>query len=107
MTDPRLTRHALAPPLPGRRPVTAGQSSDDGTLIAAAKDGDALAMRLLYERYATRVYAVIRRIAPDPSIADDWAQETWARAFRALPRFRGESSFGTWILRIAMKNCGR
>jgi RNA polymerase sigma-70 factor (ECF subfamily) len=77
---------------------------DDAALIAAAKLGDAAALRALYDRHAGRVYAVVRRIAPEDSLADDWAQETWVRAFRALPTFRGESSFGTWILRIAMNS---
>jgi RNA polymerase sigma-70 factor (ECF subfamily) len=77
---------------------------DDATLIAAAKLGDPAALRALYDRHAGRVYAVVRRIAPEESLADDWAQETWVRAFRALPAFRGESSFGTWILRIAMNS---
>jgi RNA polymerase sigma-70 factor (ECF subfamily) len=47
---------------------------------------------------------VVRRIAPEESLADDWAQETWVRAFRALPTFRGDSAFGTWVLRIAMNS---
>lgn len=77
---------------------------DDAALIAAAKLGDSAALRALYERHAGRVYAVVRRVAPEESLADDWAQETWVRAFRALPSFRGESSFSTWILRIAMNS---
>ena len=77
---------------------------DDATLVAAAKAGDATAMRALYDRHAGRVYAVVRRIAPEESLADDWAQETWVRAFRALPSFRGDSAFGTWLLRIAMNS---
>src|SRR5688572_8479552 len=79
-------------------------SRDDAALIAAAKLGDSTALRALYDRHAGRVYAVVRRVAPEESLADDWAQETWVRAFRALPSFRGESSFGTWILRIAMNS---
>ena len=78
--------------------------TNDASLIAAAKLGDPAALRALYDRHAGRVYAVVRRIAPEESLADDWAQETWVRAFRALPTFRGDSSFGTWILRIAMNS---
>jgi RNA polymerase sigma-70 factor (ECF subfamily) len=78
--------------------------ADDDALVAAAKAGDADALRALYDRHAPRVHAVIRRVAPERSLAEDWAQETWVRAFRALPRFRGDSSFGTWILRIAMNS---
>ena len=84
-----------------RRTLT---STDDASLVAEAKLGDPAALRALYDRHAVRVYAVVRRIAPEESLADDWAQETWVRAFRALPTFRGDSSFGTWVLRIAMNS---
>jgi RNA polymerase sigma-70 factor (ECF subfamily) len=77
---------------------------DDAALVAAAKLGDSEALRALYERHAVRVYAVVRRIAPDDSLADDWAQETWVRAFRGLSSFRGDSAFGTWVLRIAINS---
>ena len=85
-------------------PASALTPSDDAALVAAARTGDATAMRALYDRHAGRVYAVVRRIAPEESLADDWAQETWVRAFRALPSFRGDSAFGTWLLRIAMNS---
>jgi len=84
--------------------VTPLAQADDATLVAAAKLGDSAAMRALYDRHAPRVYAVVRRIAPEDSLADDWAQETWVRAFRALPSFRGDSAFGTWVLRIAINS---
>jgi RNA polymerase sigma-70 factor, ECF subfamily len=71
-------------------------------LIERAVEGDPLAVRTLYERYAPRVYAVVRRMAGDDDQAQDWAQEAWIRAFRALPSFRGESRFSTWIHRIAV-----
>jgi len=85
-------------------PVSGPPLPDDTALIAAARQGDQAALRALYDRHAARVYAVVRRIAPDDSLADDWAQETWVRAFRALGSFRGDSSFGTWVLRIAMNS---
>jgi RNA polymerase sigma-70 factor (ECF subfamily) len=84
--------------------VTSLPHPDDATLVAAAKAGDSAAMRALYDRHAARVYAVVRRIAPEESLADDWAQETWVRAFRSLPKFRGDSAFGTWVLRIAINS---
>jgi len=71
-------------------------------LIAEAARGDPVAVRTLYERYAPRVYAVVRRMAGDDDLAQDWAQEAWIGAFRALPGFRGESRFSTWIHRIAV-----
>jgi RNA polymerase sigma-70 factor (ECF subfamily) len=71
-------------------------------LIRLAADGDARAIRALYERYAPRVYAVVRRIAADDDLAQDYAQEAWIRAIRALPTFRGDARFSTWLHRIAV-----
>ncbi|MDH5590203.1 MAG: sigma-70 family RNA polymerase sigma factor [Gemmatimonadota bacterium] len=71
-------------------------------LIRQAADGDARAIRALYERYAPRVYAVVRRIAADADLAEDYAQEAWIRVIRALPTFRGDARFSTWIHRIAV-----
>lgn len=71
-------------------------------LIRLASDGDATAIRALYDRYAPRVYAVVRRIAGDDDLAQDYAQEAWIRAIRALPSFRGDSRFSTWLHRIAV-----
>jgi RNA polymerase sigma-70 factor (ECF subfamily) len=71
-------------------------------LIRLAGDGDAQAIRSLYDRYAPRVYAVVRRIAGDDDLAQDYAQEAWIRAIRALPTFRGDARFSTWLHRIAV-----
>ena len=71
-------------------------------LIERARAGDARAVRALYERYAPRVYAVVRRIAGDDELARDYAQEAWIRAIRALPTFRGDARFSTWLHRIAV-----
>lgn len=74
----------------------------EARLIERACEGDELAARTLYERYAPRVYAVVRRIAGDDDRADDYAQEAWIRVFRALPSFRGESRLSTWLHRVAV-----
>ena len=71
-------------------------------LIRLAAEGDATAIRSLYDRYAPRVYAVVRRIAGDDDLAQDYAQEAWIRAIRALPSFRGDARFSTWLHRIAV-----
>jgi RNA polymerase sigma-70 factor, ECF subfamily len=72
--------------------------------IRRAQHGDAEAIRDLYWRYAPRVQAVVRRLAGDDALAEDWAQEAWVRAFRALPRFRGDARFSTWLHRIAVNS---
>lgn len=74
----------------------------ESQLIRLAADGDARAIRTLYDRFAPRVYAVVRRIAGDDDLAQDYAQEAWIRAIRALPTFRGDARFSTWLHRIAV-----
>ena len=74
----------------------------ESQVIRQAADGDARAIRTLYDRYAPRVFAVVRRIAGDDELAQDYAQEAWIRAIRALPSFRGDSRFSTWLHRIAV-----
>lgn len=77
---------------------------DETQLIERASLGDGGAIQALYSAYAPRVYAVVRRIAGDDAQAQDWAQEAWLRAIRALPTFRRESRFSTWIHRIAVNS---
>jgi RNA polymerase sigma-70 factor, ECF subfamily len=73
-------------------------------LIQQARSGDGSAIQALYRRYADRVYSVVRRLAADDALAEDWAQEAWVRAIRALPTFRGDSQFSTWLHRIAVNS---
>jgi len=77
-------------------------AQSENELIRRAADGDARAIRSLYDRYAPRVFAVVRRIAGDDDLAQDYAQEAWIRAIRALPSFRGDARFSTWLHRIAV-----
>ena len=73
-------------------------------LIRRAKEGEEAAIEALYRRHAGRVYTVVRRITGDDAQADDVAQEAWLQVVRALPSFRSESLFSTWLHRIAV-NC--
>lgn len=77
---------------------------DDLQLIEHARNGDGGAVRALYQRHAARVFTVVRRLAGDDALAEDWAQEAWVRALRALPGFRGDSQFTTWLHRIAVNS---
>ena len=79
-------------------------STIEAQLIQQASQGDGRAVRALYDRYAPRVYAVVRRIAGDDDLAQDYAQEAWIRALRALPTFRGDARFSTWLHRIAVNS---
>ena len=74
----------------------------ESQLIERAKQGDGGAIQALYRTHARRVYAVVRRLAGEDALAEDWAQEAWVRAIRALPGFREESRFSTWLHRIAV-----
>ncbi len=89
-----------------KRPPSAKTGSGDmeAQLIRRACDGDGRAVRALYDRYAPRVFAVVRRIAGDDDLAQDYAQEAWIRAIRALPTFRGDASLSTWLHRIAVNS---
>ena len=77
---------------------------NEAQLLRRACQGDGPAVRALYEKYSPRVYAVVRRIAADDDLAQDYAQEAWIRAIRALPTFRGEARFSTWLHRIAVNS---
>lgn len=75
---------------------------DDDSLVQQAREGDAEAFAKLVHRYRERVYQVIYRFTRNHGDTDDLAQETFLQAFRNLHRFRKESSFYTWLLRIAV-----
>ena len=71
--------------------------------VQRAVQGDEAAMRALWTRHAPHVDVVVRRlVGRDPDLAADIAQEVWIQIFRALPSFRGDAQFGTWIHRIAV-----
>jgi len=67
------------------------------------RDGDESAFRILYRRHTHLLYPfVLRVLGGVEADAEDVVQDTWVRAARALPRFRWESSFRTWIMGIAL-----
>jgi RNA polymerase sigma-70 factor (ECF subfamily) len=74
----------------------------DAAIVRRAIDGDERAMRLLWNQHAPHVDAVVRRLAPDPDLAEDIAQEIWIQIFRALPSWRGDAKFSTWVHRVAI-----
>jgi len=74
---------------------------EDRALVLRAQAGDTRAFGELVERYQGRVFALTRRILRDPDEAEDALQETFLSAWRAMPAFKREAKFGTWIFRIA------
>lgn len=74
----------------------------DQELVRRVKRGDRTAFDMLFTRYQHKILGLIGRHLHDPSEVEDVAQEAFVKAFRALPRFRGESAFYTWLYRIAI-----
>lgn len=70
--------------------------------IQRAKAGDSDAFRILYEGHVGRIYALCLRLAGDQAKAEELVQDTFVRAWEKLPGFREESSFGTWLFRLAI-----
>ena len=74
----------------------------DQKLVVKVQKGDKKAFDVLVLKYQHKVIKVIMRYIRDPSEAMDVAQEAFLKAYRALPRFRGDSAFYTWLYRIAI-----
>ena len=74
----------------------------DRALVERAQQGDTRAFEMLVVRYQRRIERLISRMVRDADLVQDVAQETFIRAYRALPQFRGESAFYTWLYRIAV-----
>lgn len=73
----------------------------DAKLVEMVQRGDKAAFNVLVLRYQHRVLKLVTRYLRDPVEAEDIAQEAFIKAYRALPSFRGESAFYTWLYRIA------
>jgi len=74
----------------------------DAPLIERVKQGDVRAFEMLVVKYQRRIERLIGRMVRDTDLVPDIAQETFIRAYRAIPQFRGESAFYTWLYRIAV-----
>jgi len=74
----------------------------DKELVRRVKKGDKQAFDLLFSRYQHKILNLVSRYLRDQQDVEDVTQEAFIKAFRALPRFRGESAFYTWLYRIAI-----
>lgn len=74
----------------------------DALLVDRVKHGDVRAFEMLVVKYQRRIERLIGRMVRDTDLVQDIAQETFIRAYRAIPQFRGESAFYTWLYRIAV-----
>jgi len=80
-------------------------SINESDLIARFKKGDHSAFEAIVLGHQDKIYNLCRYMLRDPRIAQDAAQDTFLKAYRALQNFRPESSFYTWIYRIAVTTC--
>jgi RNA polymerase sigma-70 factor (ECF subfamily) len=74
----------------------------DAPLVERVKQGDVKAFEMLVVKYQRRIERLVGRMVRDVDLVPDIAQETFIRAYRALPQFRGDSAFYTWLYRIAV-----
>jgi len=74
----------------------------DWQLVERVQRGDKRAFDLLVTKYQRKLFRLLSRLIRDPAEIEDVAQEAFIKAYRALPNFRGESAFYTWLYRIAI-----
>jgi len=79
-----------------------GEQITDKVLVERVQHGDKKAFDLLVIKYQQRLMKVLSRYVRDAHEVEDLAQEAFIKAYRALPNFRGESAFYTWLYRIAI-----
>ena len=79
--------------------------SADLELVGRIRSGDGSAFEALYRQHATRLYNLASRMMGAHGDADDLLQDIFLLAYRKLGSFRGESSLGTWLYRLAMNHC--
>jgi len=76
--------------------------ASDKKLVERVQKGDKGAFDLLVLKYQHKIVNLVMRYVRDPELAQDISQEAFIKAYRALPRFRGDSAFYTWMYRIAV-----
>src|SRR5947208_15172797 len=90
-----------APP-PSAAPPPSSDAQEDQQMVKQAKAGDMGAYDELVKLYQERIYATIYHMTANHEDANDLTQETFIKAFQALKSFKGDSSFFTWVYRIAV-----
>jgi RNA polymerase sigma-70 factor (ECF subfamily) len=113
-TMARTPDRERSPTMPKQGAPTGAGTGDDPELAAAAVDpgdlslvrrvqaGERSAYDLLVLKYQHKVVKLVMRYVRNPADAEDIAQEAFVKAYRALPQFRGDSAFYTWLYRIAI-----
>jgi RNA polymerase sigma-70 factor (ECF subfamily) len=79
------------------------QPEDEQRLLARCREGDTRAFQALVERYQDRAYGLALRVLHSEPDAEEVAQDSFVRAWKALADFRGDAAFGTWLYRIVWR----
>lgn len=79
-----------------------GEREADLQLVERVQSGDREAFGLLVSKYQRKLLRLVMRLVRDPAEAEDVTQEAFIKAYRALPNFRGDSAFYTWLYRIGV-----
>ena len=88
-------------------PAADDPAETEARLLARAQAGDVSAFERLSSAYADRLFMLLLRLLGDRSEAEDVAQEVMLRAWRGIARFQGQSSYFTWLYRIAVNEANR
>ena len=83
-------------------PAAMSEREIDQQLVERAQRGDKRAFELLVEKYQRKLARLLSRLIRDPGEVEDVTQEAFIKAYRALPSFRGDSAFYTWLYRIGI-----
>ncbi|VVD79790.1 RNA polymerase sigma factor RpoE [Pandoraea nosoerga] len=95
-------------PVPGLQirentdPYQVSEREIDQALVERVQKGDKAAFELLVAKYHRKIIRLVSRLVRDAAEVEDVTQEAFIKAYRALPQFRGESAFYTWLYRIAV-----
>jgi RNA polymerase sigma-70 factor, ECF subfamily len=88
-------------------PRASGLAETEASLLARAQAGDVTAFERLSSAHADRLFMLLLRLLGDRAEAEDVAQEVMLRAWQGITRFRGQSSYFTWLYRIAVNEANR
>ncbi len=97
----------LSQPMANQTPSNRGEEARtaDIALVARCVAGESDAFREIYDRHATRLYNLARRMMGSTAEAEDVVQEIFLQAFRKLSSYKGEAALGTWLYRLGMNLC--
>jgi len=103
LVSPSVTEAKQRQPVPFPSKETSGAREAD--LVGRCRAGDVEAFETIYNQHAARIYTLACRMAGSPQDGEDLLQEIFLQAHRKLASFKGDSSLGTWLYRLALNHC--